>query len=160
MYRLLPLAPLLWLLACNDRDLCAESPLCEENRAVNCEPSCTVGPCSNGPNILPCGESAMCSIVPGDINSQRFFRSRALCVQEGSASCDPTTSGAPTCDGQGAQGIISGCSEYKRVIRASCTQAGLYFSNTACCQGEPTDGGTPDGGTSTPDGGTSTDGGR
>ncbi|ADO74069.1 hypothetical protein [Stigmatella aurantiaca] len=148
MNRLL-LLPLL-LLACSDRDLCTEAPLCEDGRAINCEPSCPVGPCSTGPSSLACGESATCTIVPGDLASPRFFRSRALCVEEGSASCDPATAGPPVCPGDG---LIQGCSAYKRVIRAPCAQAVLYFTNVACCSGAgPVDGGTPDGGTSS-DGG-------
>jgi hypothetical protein len=117
-----------------------------------------VGPCSNGAQFQTCAENEACTIVPGDINSARFFRSRALCVQ-GTASCDPTTTSAPVCDGQG---MVMGCSAYRRVIRVSCAQAGLYFENPACCRGTGgTDGGT-DGGTGA-DGGVGdggTDGGR
>ena len=152
MYRALSLAPLLLLLGCSERDLCAESPLCEENRAINCEPSCTVGPCSTGAHTLECGGQAMCSVVPGDVNSQRFFRSRALCVQEGNASCDPATAGAPVCEGTS---VVIGCSGYNRLIRAPCAQSALYFTEAACCRGG---GGGGDGGV--PDAGTSTDGGR
>lgn len=152
MYRALLLLPLL-LLACSDRDLCAESPLCEKDQAINCEPTCTVGPCSTGPSVLECGGSAQCTIVPGDLSSSRFHRSRALCVEEGSESCDPATAAPPVCDGTG---LIQGCSEYKRVIRASCSQAALYFTRTDCCRGGG--GGQEDGGT--PDGGAPTDGGR
>jgi hypothetical protein len=151
VYRVLSLAPLLFLLACSERDLCAEAPLCEEDRAINCEPTCTVGPCSTGSHTLECGENATCSIVTGDVSSARFFRSRALCVQEGSASCDPATSGAPVCEGTS---VVVGCSDYKRVIRAPCAQSALYFTNAPCCRG----GGSGDGGVA--DGGTSTDGGR
>jgi hypothetical protein len=152
VHRALFVAPLLLLLACSDRDLCAEAPLCEENRAINCEPTCTVGPCSTGAHPLDCGDTATCTIVTGDLASPRFFRSRALCVQEGSASCDPATAPAPVCEGKT---IVTGCSEYKRVIRASCSQSALYFSNAPCCL---TGGGPGDGGV--PDAGTSTDGGR
>jgi hypothetical protein len=147
------LLPLL-LVACSDPDLCIGAPTCDEGRAINCEPSCAVGPCSTGPSILVCGEETACTIVPGDLASPRFFRSRALCVEEGSASCDPTTAGPPVCLGDG---LIRGCSEYKRVIQASCSQAVLYFQDIACCSGaSPADGGVPDGGS--PDGG-SPDGG-
>ena len=159
MYRALLLAPLLLLLGCSERDVCAEAPLCEEDVAINCEPTCTVGPCSTGPHRLECGETATCAIVTGEVGSQRFFRSRALCVQEGTASCDPATAGAPTCEGTS---VVVGCSEYKRLIRAPCGQAALYFTEAACCRGGgfPLDGGTTtDGGTSR-DGGTTTDGGR
>jgi hypothetical protein len=148
MNRALSLVPLLLLLACSDREYCAEAPLCEEGRAINCERSCSVGPCSTGPHLLECGAGASCQVVLGDPSSPRFFRSRALCVEEGSASCDPATAAAPVCDGQG---MITGCSGYKHVIRASCSQAALYFTHSACCRnsgqgdagtpGEPTDGG-------------------
>ncbi len=148
MYRPLLLVPL-FLLSCSSRDYCAEAPLCENGQAINCERTCSVGPCSTGANIVDCGESATCSVVVGDINSPRFFHSRALCVADGSASCDPSTAGAPVCDGQGT---VMGCSGYNRVIRASCSQAGLYFTNADCCRGGTQgDGGTPDGGS--PDGG-------
>ncbi len=150
MNRLLPLLPLLLALACSDRDLCAEAPLCEENRAINCEISCTVGPCSTGGYSIECGDDATCTVHPGDLNSPGFSRSRALCVQEGSASCDPETAAAPLCDDQGG---VTGCSGYKRLIRVPCAQAGVYFKSAACCRsGNPPDAGTPDGGTS-PDGG-------
>jgi hypothetical protein len=150
--RALLLAPLFLLLSCSDRDYCAEAPSCDRDLAINCEPSCTVGPCSTGPHLLECGDTASCTVVVGETSSPRFFRSRALCVEEGSASCEPTTAAAPVCDGQGA---ITGCSGYKRVIRAPCAQAALYFTESACCRNT----GQPDGGT---DGGTggSTDGGR
>ncbi len=149
MYRVLCLAPLLLLLACSGRDLCAEAPLCEENRATNCEPTCTVGPCSTGAHTLECGEEATCSIVLGDPASARYFRSRALCVQEGSASCDPATAGAPVCEGNK---VVTGCSGYRRIIRAPCAQSALYFTDAPCCRSGGNGGGT--------DGGTSTDGGR
>ncbi|XXF76482.1 hypothetical protein P2318_26005 [Myxococcaceae bacterium GXIMD 01537] len=157
--RFLTLAPLLLLCACSETDYCAEAPLCEDGRAINCEPSCTVGPCSTGPHFQTCAESEACTIVPGDLTSSRYFRSRALCVQ-GAEACDPATAGPPSCDGQGS---VTGCSGYKRVIHTSCSQAGLYFESAPCCRGAPNpstpDAGTPDGGV--PDGGTSgTDGGR
>lgn len=151
MNRALLLAPLFLLLSCNDRDYCAEAPSCDKNLAINCEPSCTVGPCSTGPHLLGCGDFASCTVVVGETSSPRFFRSRALCVEDGTASCDPSTADAPVCDGQGA---IIGCSGYKRVIRAPCAQAALYFTDSACCRNtSPPDGG-PDGGTGgSPDGG-------
>lgn len=153
--RPLPLAALLLLLsACTERDLCAETPLCEDGRAINCESACTVGPCSNGPQFQACGEAEACTIVLGDQETQRFRRSRAVCAQ-GQDACDPTTASAPTCD---SEGNVTGCSAYKRTIRVSCSQAGLFFENAACCRGgttppPPTDGGVPDGGTSATDGG-------
>ena len=55
----------------------------------------------------------MCSVVPGDVNSQRFFRSRALCVQEGNASCDPATAGAPVCEGTS---VVIGGFGYNRAL--------------------------------------------
>jgi hypothetical protein len=152
VYRALSLAPLLLLLGCSERDLCAEAPTCDENLAINCEPSCTVGPCSTGPHTLECGDNARCSVITGDTSSPRFFRSRALCIEEGNASCDPATAGEPVCEGTS---VVTGCSGYKRVIRAPCSQSALYFTDApACCRG----GGSGDGGV--PDGGTSTDGGR
>ncbi len=158
--RVLPLAALLLLSACSSSDPCAEAPLCdEEGLAINCEPGCTVGPCSNGPQFQQCSEAETCTIVSGDINSPRFFRSRALCTQSGEA-CDPATAGAPVCDGAGA---VTGCSAYKRTIRIACSQSGLYFENAACCRGGnvpgPSDGGTSDGGVPN-GGGSGTDGGR
>ncbi|WP_224365279.1 hypothetical protein [Hyalangium versicolor] len=144
MSRALFLAPLFLLLSCSDRDYCAEAPLCEKDQAINCERSCSVGPCSTGANIVECGPTASCEFVIGDTTSPRFFRSRALCIEEGSASCDPDTSGPPVCDGQG---LLMGCSGYKRIIRASCSQAALYFTSSDCCRsGTPSDGGVPDGG--------------
>ncbi|HVG60086.1 MAG TPA: hypothetical protein VNA24_16125 [Hyalangium sp.] len=139
------LSPLLLLLACSDRDYCAEAPLCEQDKAINCEPSCTVGPCSTGPNTVECGSTASCSVVVGDTSSPRFFRSRALCIEEGTASCDPALSPPPTCDGAG---LVMGCSGYKRIIRASCSQSALYFTTADCCRGivQP-DAGMPDGST-------------
>lgn len=148
MSRALFLAPLLLLLSCSHDD-CADAPLCDNGKAVNCERTCSVGPCSTGVNTLDCGDSATCSVVVGDTNSSRFFHSRALCIENGSASCDPSTYGTPVCDGAG---LVMGCSGYNRVIRASCSQAGLYFTSADCCrQGNPGDGGIPDGGS--PDGG-------
>jgi hypothetical protein len=144
------------LAGCPARDYCAESPLCEDNRAVNCEPSCQVGPCSNGPKFRECGAQTRCEIRPGDPSSTRFFRARAVCVLPQTDVCDPATAPTPTCDGLGN---ITGCSAYKRVIVASCSQAGLFFASSACCASGPgdggTDGGTPDGGTGggEPDGG-------
>jgi hypothetical protein len=148
--RTLILVPLFLLLSCSGTDYCAEAPLCENDKAINCERTCSVGPCSTGANIVECGPTASCSVVVGDLSSQRFFRSRALCVEDGSASCDAATAGAPVCDGQG---LVMGCSGYNRIIRASCSQAGLYFTHSDCCRGNnqgdggtQTDGGTPDGG--------------
>ncbi|HYH98043.1 hypothetical protein [Hyalangium sp.] len=148
MNRALLLAPLFLLLSCSDRDYCAEAPRCDEAYAINCEPSCTVGPCSTGPHLLECEAGERCTVVVGDSSSPRFFRSRALCVEEGSASCDPATAPAPVCE---EQGVITGCSGYKRVIRTSCSQAALYFTESKCCRETPqVDGGPID----------STDGGR
>ncbi|HLL52430.1 MAG TPA: hypothetical protein VK447_02730 [Myxococcaceae bacterium] len=134
---------------CPARDYCAESPLCEDNRAINCEPICQVGPCSNGPKFRECGASATCRIVPGDPSSARFFRGRAVCVLPQTDVCDPATAPAPTCDGLGN---ITGCSAYRRVIVASCSQAGLFFAQPACCA-SGADGGVPDGGQGGGDGG-------
>jgi hypothetical protein len=143
MHRALSLIPLL-LLSCSDRDYCAEAPLCEEGKAINCQRSCLVGPCSTGAHLFECGGSASCTVAVGDSTSALFFSARALCVEEGSAPCDPATAGAPVCDGLGA---IMGCSGYKRVIRAPCSQAALYFTSSDCCRGIlPGDGGVPDGG--------------
>jgi hypothetical protein len=156
--RTLPLAALLLLLsACSERDLCAETPLCEEGRAINCESACTVGPCSNGPQFQTCGEAESCTVVLGDQETQRFRRSRAVCAQ-GEATCEPATAGPPTCD---SEGNVTGCSAYKRTIRVACAQSGLFFENAACCRGIVPPNTTTDGGTSGTDGGTSgTDGGR
>lgn len=145
---------------CPERDLCAEAPLCEEGLAINCELGCSVGPCSNGPRIRECSARSECEIVPGPLSSTRFFRTRALCVLEATGTCDPATAPPPTCDGLGT---ITGCSAYRRVIEASCTQANLFFQDTSCCTHPPDagtsgDGGTPgDGGTA--DGGGAADGG-
>lgn len=139
------LSPLLLLLACSARDYCAEAPLCEEDKAINCERSCTVGPCSTGANIVECGGPASCSVVVGDISSQRFFRSRALCIEDGSPPCDPALSPPPICDGSG---LVIGCSGYKRIIRASCSQSALYFTTADCCRGvDQPDAGMPNGST-------------
>jgi hypothetical protein len=156
--RTLPLAALLLLLsACSERDLCAETPLCEEGRAINCESACTVGPCSNGPQFQTCGEGESCTVVLGDQETQRFRRSRAVCAQ-GEATCEPATAGPPTCD---SEGNVTGCSAYKRTIRVACAQSGLFFENAACCRGIVPPNTSTDGGTSGTDGGTSgTDGGR
>jgi hypothetical protein len=128
------------VLACAGADLCGQSPLCDENQATNCEPSCTVGPCSNSPFSQDCGEGATCQVLPGDINSTRFFRSRALCVVNGSDVCDPDTAPAPTCDGLGN---VQGCSAYGHFVVTPCSESGLFFANAGCCSG---DGGTSDGG--------------
>ena len=79
----------------------------------------------------------------GDINDPRFFRSRAVCAKSLSV-CDPATAPAPVCDGQG---FVAGCSAYRRDIRVTCAQAGVYFANAACCRGGGTDAGTTDAGT-------------
>lgn len=152
--RFLPLAALFLLSACSSEPTCAEAPRCdEEGVALNCEPSCTVGPCSTGPHLLQCGEGERCTVVTGDLGSAHYHRSRALCVQGGEA-CDPATAGAPVCDGTG---MVTGCSGYKRVIRTACSQAGLYFENAGCCRSgstpSPSDGGVPDGGSAGTDGG-------
>lgn len=151
--RTLSLAVLLLLSACTERDLCAETPLCEEGRAINCESACTVGPCSNGPQFQTCGEAESCTIALGDQETQRFRRSRAVCAQ-GQEACEPATAAAPTCD---SEGNVTGCSAYKRTIRVSCSQAGLFFEDAACCRGgttpPPADGGVSDGGTSGSDAG-------
>jgi hypothetical protein len=102
-----------------------------------------VGPCSTGPIEQECAEGTTCTVVPGDLNDARFFRSRAVCAKDLSV-CDPATAAAPTCDGQGS---VSGCSAYRRTIRVSCAQSGVYFRDAACCRGGGTDGGTSDGGT-------------
>jgi hypothetical protein len=128
--------------SCTSEDLCGQSPLCDANVATNCDPSCTVGPCSNSPTIRDCGEQASCQIASGDINSTRFFRARAVCVVSGSSGCDPDASTPPTCDGLGN---IQGCSAYKQVIVAPCAQAGLFFDSSECCL-HPPDGGLPDAG--------------
>jgi hypothetical protein len=41
-----------------------------------------------------------------------------------------------------------GCSGYKRIIRASCSQSALYFTSADCCRGTgQEDGGMPGGST-------------
>ena len=138
------------VLACASEDLCGESPLCDSNQATNCEPGCTVGPCSNSPFTQDCGQGASCQVIPGDLNSTRFFRSRALCVLNDSDVCDPSSAPEPTCDGLGN---VQGCSAYGRFIVARCSESGLFFADPACCSGDggTSDGGLPDGGA--PDGG-------
>lgn len=134
---------------CPSGDLCAQAPLCDNNRTINCEPDCFSNPCSNGAKFHDCGAGATCEIRPGNLGSERFFRARAVCTVNGSDSCDPATAPAPTCDGLGN---ITGCSEYHRLTVAACSQAWLFFANAACCAGGG-DGGRPDAGP--PDGGMS-----
>lgn len=147
MPRLPPLSALLLVSvlcgACSEDDLCAQAPRCDGNTSLNCDSVCTVGPCSTGPIELECAEETTCTVVPGDINDPRFFRSRAVCAQD-LAVCDPESAPPPTCDGSG---FVSGCSAYRRAIRVSCAQAGTYFRDAACCRGGGTDAGTPDAGT-------------
>ncbi|MCP3145068.1 hypothetical protein [Pyxidicoccus xibeiensis] len=124
--------------ACSD-DLCASAPRCDDTEAINCEPTCAVGPCSTGPTVQDCGEATTCTVVPGDRDDSRFYRSRAVCARA-LAACNPAEAPAPTCeDGR----FVVGCSAYRRDIRVPCSQAGLYFDRApACCQGTPGDGGT------------------
>jgi hypothetical protein len=136
--------------SCTTEDLCGESPLCGAggNVATNCEPACTVGPCSNSPTFQDCGDGGSCQIATGDPNSTRFFRSRAVCVVPGSSSCNPDAGPGPSCDGLGN---VTGCSAYGRVILAPCSQAGLFFANAECCiTGVNPDAGVPDGGDAGP----------
>ncbi|MFP2924980.1 hypothetical protein ACLESO_07130 [Pyxidicoccus sp. 3LG] len=128
----------LLLSACSD-DLCAAAPRCDDTEAINCEPTCAVGPCSTGPTVQDCGEETTCTVVPGDRNDARFYRSRAVCARNLTA-CNPAESPPPTCEGDR---FVTGCSAYRRDIRVACSQAGLYFSQApACCQGSAEDGGT------------------
>ena len=135
--------------ACSGGDLCAQAPRCDDTEALNCETACTVGPCSTGPTVQDCGEGATCTVVPGDRNDARFYRSRAVCAR-GLAACNPADAPPPVCeDGR----FVTGCSAYRRDIRVPCTQAGLYFAQVpACCRAGAGDGGSDAG---TPDAGTS-----
>jgi hypothetical protein len=143
-------APLLVLLvvltsACSGGDLCAQAPRCDDTEALNCETACAVGPCSTGPTVQDCGEGATCTVVPGNRNDARFYRSRAVCALELTA-CNPADAGTPVCEGSR---LVRGCSAYLRDIRVPCSQSGLYFAQVpACCQGGDggADAGTPDGG--------------
>lgn len=142
-------------------DLCSQAPRCDDSEALNCEPACTVGPCSSGPIAQECAEDTTCTVVPGDRNDARFYRSRAVCAKELTA-CNPAEAAPPVCE-EGRFAV--GCSAYRRVIRVPCSQSGLYFAQApACCSGVEGDAGTLDGGTAdggVPDGGTSgADGGR
>lgn len=147
-------ASALVLAGCESENLCGLSPLCRDGQAINCDLSCTVGPCSNSPTFQDCpADTTTCVIAVGDQTSTRFFRSRAVCRLNGSASCDPAASAPPVCDGLGN---VEGCSAYGEVIHVSCASASTFFEEAACCS-EPFDAGT-DGGT---DGGSDagTDGG-
>lgn len=126
-------------------DLCAEAPRCDGSEALNCEPACTVGPCSSGPILQECNEGTTCTVAPGDRSDARFYRSRAVCAVSLDA-CDPATTAPPTC---GGDRFVTGCSAYRRNIRVSCSQSALYFAQPpACCMAAaPDDGGTPDAGT-------------
>jgi hypothetical protein len=157
MMRLLSLCLLALLCACPERDYCAESPLCEEGRAINCDALCTAHPCTNSPRVSTCGESARCTVVPGPPDSPRFYKSRALCVVESSDTCEPQAAPPPTCD---ALGRVQGCSAYRRTVVAPCSQAELFFESAPCCRSAP-DGGGPaaDAGAEAPDAGGSADGG-
>lgn len=130
--------------ACSGGDLCSQAPRCDGTEALNCEPTCTVGPCSSGPSVQECGEDTTCTVVPGDRNDPRFYRSRAVCAKE-LAACNPADAAPPVCE-EGRFAV--GCSAYRRTIRVSCSQAGLYFTQApACCSGTGGDAGTPDAGT-------------
>ncbi|MBU8899251.1 hypothetical protein KRR26_26905 [Corallococcus sp. M34] len=128
--------------ACSNGNLCSLAPRCDDGIALNCDTACVVGPCSTGPTELECAEGTTCTVVPGDSNDARFFRSRAVCAQELSA-CDPATAAPPVCDGRG---FVSGCSAYRRNIHVTCAQAGVYFRDAACCRGSIPDAGAPDAG--------------
>ncbi|GHG63648.1 hypothetical protein [Comamonas sp. JC664] len=121
-------------------DLCSQAPRCDGSEALNCEPECTVGPCSSGPLLQECTSGTTCTVVPGDLTDARFYRSRAVCAVSLDA-CDPATAAASTC---GEDRFVTGCGAHRRVIRVSCSQSGLYFAQApACCQGAgPGDGGT------------------
>ncbi|NMO15544.1 hypothetical protein HPC49_07535 [Pyxidicoccus fallax] len=143
--------------ACSDGDLCAQAPRCDDSEAINCETGCTVGPCSTGPTVQECNEGTSCTVIPGDREDARFYRSRAVCAKSLSA-CDPAAAPPPVCEGER---FVTGCSAYRRDIRVPCSQAGLYFAQVpACCRGGAADGGadagTADGGSDagTPDAGT------
>ncbi|AEI69009.1 hypothetical protein [Corallococcus macrosporus] len=135
--------------ACSE-DFCAQAPRCDGSEALNCEPECTVGPCSSGPIFQECDQGTTCTVVPGSRTDARFYRSRAVCAVT-LEECEPETAAPPTC---GADRFVTGCGAYRRELRVSCSQAGLYFAQApACCQGPfPDDGGT-DAGTGDADGG-------
>jgi len=117
----------LWMFAgCEYPDLCRLAPTCEENRATNCDYSCSG--CSGSPDLRECG-TATCQVLAGDPTSPAFFRDRAACVVPGSGDCDPQTAGAPTCQ----DGVIRGCSAYRKVVEANCARADRYFEDTTCC---------------------------
>lgn len=144
-------AAALALMGCEEGNLCGLSPLCRDGQAINCDPSCTVGPCSNSPTFQDCPEdTTTCVIAVGKQDSTRFFRSRAVCQLNGSASCDPSVSAPPVCDGLGS---VQGCSAYGEVIVASCTSAATFFEDAACCS-QPFDGGTDGGADAGTDAGT------
>ncbi|QDE92230.1 hypothetical protein BHS06_26465 [Myxococcus xanthus] len=135
--------------ACSE-DLCTQAPRCDDSEALNCEPECKVGPCSSGPILQACTERTTCTVVPGDRNDARFYRSRAVCAVTLEA-CDPATAAPPTC---GSDRFVTGCSAYRRDIRVSCAQSALYFAQVpACCQGLGTDDGGTDAGTGDGDAG-------
>jgi hypothetical protein len=143
-------ASVLVLAGCESENLCGLSPLCRDGQAINCDPSCTVGPCSNSPTFQDCpADTTTCVVALGDPSSTRFFRSRAVCQVTGSASCDPAVAGPPVCDGLGS---VEGCSAYGEVIHASCESASTFFEDAACCSG-PLDGGTDAGTDAGTDGG-------
>ena len=139
------------LAGCESENLCGLSPLCRDGQAINCDPLCTVGPCSNSPVFQDCpADTTTCTIAVGKQDSTRFFHSRAVCQVTGSASCDPETSEAPVCDGLGS---VQGCSAYGEVIVVSCRSAATFFEDAACCS-QPIDGGTDAGTDAGTDGGT------
>ena len=139
--------------ACSE-DLCDEAPRCDGSEALNCEPECTVGPCSSGPILQECTQGTTCTVVPGDRGDARFYRSRAVCAVTLEV-CDPATAAPPTCSDDR---FVTGCGAHRRNIRVSCSQSALYFAQVpACCQNPGTgdggtDAGTDDGGV--PDAGT------
>lgn len=124
---LLLLSLSLTLSACVESDLCARAPGCEDNRALNCDYTCAG--CTGTPDLKECGASATCQVAPGDPTSILFHRDRAVCVVAETEQCNPSASPAPTC----SNGVIRGCSEYRRVIEASCARADKYFLDTSCC---------------------------
>lgn len=114
------------LAGCETPDLCALAPTCEDNRATNCDRGCST--CSGTPDLRECGTST-CRVLAGDPTSPRFFADRAVCVVPGTGDCDPATFGDPTC----SEGVVRGCSAYRKVVEANCARAAQYFEAAPCC---------------------------
>jgi len=126
------------LAACTDTEPCTIAPACDQNRSINCDYLCAG--CSGVGEFRDCGADT-CEVVPGDRQTVRFYRDRAVCVVQGTDFCDPALAPPPTCDGLGA---VQGCSAYHRVITTSCRIADRYFARADCCS-QAWDGGS-DGG--------------